>query len=93
MVRRHKVDKDSLPGQAEEAPSGEYEEELLLINASLKAELQVVLWCFVLHSHRLFVVPHMVMLSIQRYEIICVCVSSSLLRSSLELSDKAIYEP
>jgi hypothetical protein len=30
----------SVCGQAEEAPSGEYEEELLLINASLKAELQ-----------------------------------------------------
>ena len=32
----------------------------------------LVLWCFVLHSHRLFFAPHMATMSIERYEIICV---------------------
>ena len=34
----------------------------------------VVLWCFdaLLHSHRLFLAPHMAMISTERYEIHCV---------------------
>ena len=31
-----------------------------------------VLWCFVSHSFRLFLALHMAMISIKRYEIICV---------------------
>ena len=34
-------------------------------------ELQVR-WCFVLHSHRLFLAPHLESIFTERYEIICV---------------------
>ena len=32
----------------------------------------LVLWCLVLHSHRLFLSPQLIMISIERYEIIYV---------------------
>ena len=46
--------------------------ELQDVEQRLSQQGALVLWCFVLHSHRLFLAPQLVVISIERYEIICV---------------------